>query len=356
MSTEPERNQEWNKSSSLPLRLLLSQPCMVDIDECVLLSQPCMVNNDEFVVVPSKASTYNGDGIYKFNIHKNEWIKIFCYDTNFKCCIGSTAYDNQHKLLHISDRSRMVTFDLKTKNKVTSIGHQMERSQCIFVENKLHQICNVATPGNTIQNGDHYIYNKTKQFQKITTFKSSMNLDGYRTIYLKSKKSIFLFGGWNGGWTNTAGYQTSIYRFSCIDSKWKEFHIKMPMKLSHISVVATKNEQYIIILGGITSGYGCSDNIFIYDIRNNIFTKSKMKCPKKGSYHAITINNSKHDEIATFGFVNGCYKAANFVGVQILPHYLIKIIGCYFCHEEIHLLRRDSGEHWEINVDHILQQ
>eukprot|EP01084_Bolivina_argentea_P015580 29197_1 len=351
MSTEPERNQEWNKSSSLPLRLLLSQPCMVDIDECVLLSQPCMVNNDEFVVVPSKASTYNGDGIYKFNIHKNEWIKIFCYDTNFKCCIGSTAYDNQHKLLHISDRSRMVTFDLKTKDKIT-IKKQQHRIdfRLIFAENKLHQICNSAAIGGTPQSGDHYVYDATEQFQKITTFQSFDGLADYGLIYLKSQNSIFAFGG-----RTLFDLTNTIYRFSCVDSKWKELNVKIPIKLFAFGLVATKNEQYIIIFGGATDA-SFSDDIFIYNVRKNIFTKSKMKCPKKGSYHAITINNSKHDEIATFGFVNGCYKAANFVGVQILPHYLIKIIGCYFCHEEIHLLRRDSGEHWEINVDHILQQ
>eukprot|EP01084_Bolivina_argentea_P015581 29200_1 len=336
MSTERNRYPKWNKSLSFPIRSTLSQPFMV--------------NNDEFVVVASKADYYcgvSGDGIYKFNTQKNEWTKIFDYDKNFQCDIYSATYDNKEKLLYICDTSsRMLSFDLKTKKTLIRYTGGNESFELIFAENALHQICHT---------GNHYIYNTTKQLQKITTFNSLKNLGFYGVIYVKRNKSILLFGGWNIlGWNMCNTFNT-IYQFSFIDSKWEELNIKIPIKLFAFGLVATKNEQYIIIFGGATDA-SFSDDIFIYNVRKNIFTKSKMKCPKKGSYHAITINNSKHDEIATFGFVNGCYKAANFVGVQILPHYLIKIIGCYFCHEEIHLLRRDSGEHWEINVDHILQQ
>eukprot|EP01084_Bolivina_argentea_P015583 29202_1 len=257
MSTEPERNQEWNKSSSFPLRSFLSQPFMV--------------NNDEFVVVPSKASTYNGDGIYKFNIHKNEWIKIFCYHTNFECYTHSAVYDNEHKLLHcnVGDYpAKMVTFDLKTKDKIT-IKKQQHRIdfRLIFAENKLHQICNSAAIGGTPQSGDHYVYDATEQFQKITTFQSFDGLADYGLIYLKSQNSIFAFGG-----RTLFDLTNTIYRFSCVDSKWKELNVKIPIKLFAFGLVATKNEQYIIILGGVHA-HGYTDNIFIYNIRNNIFTK-----------------------------------------------------------------------------------
>ncbi len=65
-------------------------------------------------------------------------------------------------------------------------------------------------------------------------------------------------------------------------------------------------------------------------------------------------NNSTSDELKNFGFVNDCYKSEKFKNIQPLPQYLIKIICCYFCHEEIYLLER-LGAHWKINVDHILQ-
>eukprot|EP01084_Bolivina_argentea_P009400 17555_1 len=113
----------------------------------------------------------------------------------------------------------MLTFDLQKRNKVTSKKEQdVGHFGLIFVEDKLHKICPLS--------GDHYIYDKAKQFQKITTFKSLNKVRSHCFLYLQSQKSILLFGGHKLG----NGNQNSIYGFSCIDSKWKELKIKMPMK------------------------------------------------------------------------------------------------------------------------------
>eukprot|EP01084_Bolivina_argentea_P012663 23699_1 len=96
----------------------------------VQISVPVWINNDEFMVALSKnysSSEWlhsNGDGIYKFNITKNKWIKIFDYDEKFMCDIWSSAYDNDNKLLYVCDPSqnypsRILIFDLNTKTKVT---------------------------------------------------------------------------------------------------------------------------------------------------------------------------------------------------------------------------------------------
>eukprot|EP01084_Bolivina_argentea_P009399 17554_1 len=195
MSAEPENNLNWEELKSFP---------------CEYVSQPFVINNDEFMAASLK------DGIYKFSVHKNEWIKIFDYDSDFKCRIYSLAYDNKHKLLYVCDAnivtSRMVILDLKTKNKITLMAQQYEADfGLIFGENKLHQICNWTPPGGIVQRGDHYIYDQTKQFQKITTFDAFNGLINYHLIYLKSSKCIFAFGGWK---IMLNGYQNSIYRFS----------------------------------------------------------------------------------------------------------------------------------------------
>eukprot|EP01084_Bolivina_argentea_P198376 339704_1 len=169
----------------------------------------------------------------------------------------------------------MLTFDLKTKHKVAS-KTQSYKTFLFIVENKLHQICS--------QNGDHYVCNKTNEFNKITTCQSFDGLSSYCLIHLKSQQSVLLFGGVKPRGVQFIDWSDSIYRFSCMDSQWKELNIKMPIKLSLFGLVATKNEQYIIILGGLTTAHKSSDDIFIYDIRNNIFTKSKIKCPKKERY------------------------------------------------------------------------
>eukprot|EP01084_Bolivina_argentea_P181002 312661_1 len=109
MATECEGNLDWNILQSFPFEYF---------------SQPFVINNDKLTVAASKTYFSDGDGIYKFNIHKNKWIKIFNYDQNVKCNPYSAVYDNERKLLYVSDLnlSKMSTFDLKTKNKVISMS------------------------------------------------------------------------------------------------------------------------------------------------------------------------------------------------------------------------------------------
>eukprot|EP01084_Bolivina_argentea_P261593 442133_1 len=130
--------------------------------------QPFLINNREFTIATSqhKYCVPKGDGIYKFNTYKNEWIKIFDYDENFECKhVISATYDNKNKLLYVgvytSDNSptKIVTFDLKTctTNQMTLKGDTYNSFELIFAENKLHKICD---------SGDHYVYDTTEQFQK----------------------------------------------------------------------------------------------------------------------------------------------------------------------------------------------
>eukprot|EP01084_Bolivina_argentea_P289214 496582_1 len=224
MTTEVEGNSKWDMLQSFPF---------------TYLTQAFVINNDEFIIASKKIynNNYSGDGIYKFNIHKNKWIRIFDYDSDLQCTIASAAYDNKHKLLYCCDYpSTMLIFDLKTKSKVTTIAQQDKMYfRLIFVESKLHQICNVVPiiHSSPVQGGDHYMYDTTKQFNKITRFDSFKYLVNNDLIYLKSQKYIFSLGG-----LKRLNHQNSIYRFSFTDSKWEELNIKMPTALSSCGLVA----------------------------------------------------------------------------------------------------------------------
>ena len=48
--------------------------------------------------------------------------------------------------------------------------------------------------------------------------------------------------------------------------------------------------------------------IFYLLVRDEKFTKSAIKCPKKDRYRAIAVSNNKKDELTVFGFVRREWK------------------------------------------------
>ena len=71
------------------------------------------------------------------------------------------------------------------------------------------------------------------------------------------------------------------------------------------------------------------------------------------------MRNEERENLATFGFVHECYKMLKLKDVQIMPFYLIQLIGKWVRYETIHLIATDVNEenkkHWTIGVDKILQ-
>ena len=61
--------------------------------DCELL----LVNNTEFAVVPYSS---DADGIYKYQINNNEWIKAVDYHKDFKSTLHGTTLDKKNQLLY----------------------------------------------------------------------------------------------------------------------------------------------------------------------------------------------------------------------------------------------------------------
>ena len=62
-------------------------------------SNALLINKDEFIVAPYKTTDDKSHGVYKFNIHKNEWIKVLDYDKNITYFAQSAAYNKTNQLL-----------------------------------------------------------------------------------------------------------------------------------------------------------------------------------------------------------------------------------------------------------------
>ncbi len=302
-------------------------------------------------------------GIYKFDINRNLWKQIYKYDKYFLCNIISASYDDKDKLLYICNvhnmrYSQLITFDIQNQKKLSAINCKSKRFELIFVNNKLNQIINF--PIQSEKNGNHYVFNNNNKtsFTRLTFCNYLSDLYGFKLIYLKQKQCVLLFGGRNSN--NTIS--NSIWKFDCLHSIWSELDITMPKPLQLFGLIATHNQRFIILFGGETRSKlltrifkGCNC-IWIYDTKTNIWIKSQVRCPVKSKFTAINMIDIKRDELLTSGYVQHCYKNANFVNVVKLPHYLIKMIDSYHCQEHIYLLETFTGSHWKMNIDCILNK
>merc|ERR1712176_698745 len=131
----------------------------------------------------------------------------------------------------------------------------------------------------------------------------------HKVIYLKAKESILLLAGTDC--CQEECYDT-IYEFSVQNSKWHKWDVEMPKDVESFGAVVTRNDEYIIIFGGIRSLRWDRkvDDIFVYDTKmdGGCFIKCNIKCPKTGSCEAVITDNNYRDELLVFGFINETYE------------------------------------------------
>merc|ERR1712113_36379 len=108
----------------------------------------------------------------------------------------------------------------------------------------------------------------------------------------------------------------------------------------------SKNEEYIFLFGGevyddqdLDDGeYIISGMITVYDRKYGRFRVSPIRCPSQGmfpchGFSAVLMHNDDNDAKLVFGFVN---EYCRLLDIQLLPSYLIKLIGCWLSMENIH--------------------
>ena len=115
-------------------------------------------------------------------------------------------------------------------------------------------------------------------------------------------------------------------------------------------------------------GFGGNDDennfvgeICAIDMENNKCKKCSIKWPGDVPMEAVIVRDACKDKLLAFGYVNMCFKEKELENAQLLPHYLIQLIGNCFVMEYIHLFDYhaykdvDEGiyfDHYHMNVDY----
>eukprot|EP01084_Bolivina_argentea_P147319 257779_1 len=72
-------------------------------------------NNKEVVIISTTHWEGNKKGIYKYNIKRNTFNKIYTYDKTFEPYDHGQFIDEKNELLYIFGRDKLGIFDLNTK-------------------------------------------------------------------------------------------------------------------------------------------------------------------------------------------------------------------------------------------------
>ena len=298
------------------------------------LSKIFQINDTEFIIIPQNGNKAIADGIYKYNVIYNDWIKVINYARKFETTCHSTAFDAaNNKIYVINQQKKLLAVDLNT-SQITKLHKSVLfgiHSNIIYANNNLHLI-----------NGDnHYIFNKIKsKFQrKYTLNDTSRNRSMESVLFLKARNILLIIG-------------KKIHEFSFENNKWSIWDDLTNQQQLGCTAVVTRDEKYLILIGGSDVSYKGSDNIGIIDIEKQQYRKSQMKCPKSKKFQAILVGNDGYrKELLVIGYMKNCHKGT-------LANDILKLLMQWTCLEELHIIattRFSQGEHWKIDLDEILR-
>ena len=111
-------------------------------------------------------------------------------------------------------------------------------------------------------------------------------IEGHGVVALEKTQQILLFGGNEGNLWN--GYINSMWicnRDTNNNYQWKRLLCNMPTPTEFFGYILTKDERYIIIIGGRTQK-GLINDIYVLDLLKWKWIKKEKTAPKKAMYHA----------------------------------------------------------------------
>ena len=157
---------------------------------------------------------------------------------------------------------------------------------------------------------------------------------------------------------NRYGDGRFIHKYSLTDEQLIETDFRFPYKEDEIrscsGYVLSKNEKYLIILGGRNEvDDELFDGIILFDIDENRLIDCELKCPFKGEMEAISMDNYENSELLVSGYIRHLWRSPKFKNMITFPICLLNLISQRICIEYIHIVARRGLEHWKINFDDI---
>lgn len=303
------------------------------------IGMPVEINNDEFVVPNQTTYMGNNDGLYSYNIIKKVWKCIVSYPSGLDIRYHSSSFDPQNNTVYIIGGTLFASIDLNDNSIQTideeKLPHDFANCSSVFVNDEFHIF------GGWNQNKHCMLDKEKNKIIELHEFECD-DIMHCGAVYIPTKQAIFVFGG---GSDNDL-----IFSYSIFNKKCRKMDLKLPIKLSRFGYVLTKDNRFIILFGGLTTGFQDIDTIYIWNLETMQFRESETKCPIPDTFYAVIMGNTEKDEKLIQGFIRN-----EFEDISFIPNDVINLIVSWYSDEEIHLFDDREGRHWRIGLSQILR-
>ena len=276
--------------------------------------------------------------IFKYSFSMNSWMTYKIETTHIKSLIPATIHQNKMYSICNLDEIAILDMDHTYQSYNNSTTCTMK-----FIENATSVITSIIPYTSYFMINDHFYcisnshfskYNINTKKHQILPHSSIRNWFGASLTQVKN--NLILFG--------RIDHKTpSIQQYDISNNCWEILPVKLPTKINFISTTSILNEQMIL-----TFATDIDRCFFIYEVKTRIFKKLNIKLPKyiRMCNQIFAMNDKKRD----ISIVNG-WIANN---SNNLPVALQLMISRYYINEFIHLMNPRTGDHYNIDVFHIL--
>eukprot|EP01084_Bolivina_argentea_P035971 66579_1 len=325
------------------------------------LIDPTGMNKDNFIVLEYNRNDYDRiNFIHKYNIYTDKWTTI---DDLSDASIWDTAlygefypaFDTKQNVLYFVNATLMqielnnniITKHISSQHFDSSHRHIYHGlcSKCVILNNELFVI------GGTWSHSISKWNKRTKKLTPVSIIYHKKRLSLFGLICDNRTNSILIFGGWDNisqsHWGGVNHKKVDcILRYDASTNQCNKLPISLPETVTHPFCLKAINDTSVIIF---------DDDIYIYSIKRQTITKSKIKCPSANRFSGFIVNDKIKNDKIVLGFVRNTWNNCKIDDHFFPPFYLLKIIHSYYLNEWVFLLDKKTRKHYKMNTLDIVQ-
>ncbi len=188
---------------------------------------------------------------------------------------------------------------------------------------------------------------ESKIFTQFSAMYNQIKIQEFGVIYNPKKHCLVLFGGYDRHIGDVTDY---ILEFNIKTKQWNKLSASLPRKMDNICCTLAVNNKYALLFGGRDNSANRFDDIYIYSFKDKTIRVSKIKCPSKGTFECVAVNDNIKDEKLVFGYVRNEWQICNIYDHYFPPNYLIKLIHSFYLNEFVHLMDERTKQHYKIST------